>query len=429
MIDRRTYILLLCGLAGIVLFFLLRPNIDYFASGAISENKNQVEQKIRNLAPQLGFTTDTLAIITMRRQHLNYFDTLKDTLQSEANPARFNEAGLHIQSWESVIGRPHDSNSAFASLDGLFEDAGLLKFNVSNAGRVIRIRSNPDRSNPIFIKGDSLISLATNLVQNILHYNLEDYALKQDALESETNLLNEGQNSSRNLPSNSPGESLRIQWERKVGVTNTPAELVLELNPLVREFSDETGFRTEFGFSISSFEATDIYEPDNLASNASEEGSKDMVFTYVLFTVLFVLVILIFAVGTRNVFKGKVEWRRALAIFTLIFLGVYGWRAIFFMNSYDPFLNNAGVFIGTINNLLFGLVMGLYASLAYISWEALARSQSQKQINLVDALWQRNFFLSETGAGLVHGVALGGIVIGMMAVLSYAFGVVHNTGR
>jgi serine phosphatase RsbU (regulator of sigma subunit) len=94
------------------------------------------------------------------------------------------------------------------------------------------------------------------------------------------------------------------------------------------------------------------------------------------------------------------------------------------MYSYDPFMNNAGVFIGTINNLLFGLVVGLYASLAYISWEALARSQSQKQVNLVDALWQRNFFLSETGAALIHGVALGGIVIGMMSVLSYAFGVV-----
>lgn len=420
MIDRRTYILLLCGLAGIILFFLLRPNIDFFASGAISESKREVEQKIRRLAPELGFSTDTLAIMSMRRQHLNYYNILSDTVQNEANPARFNKAGLHLQSWESVIGRPHKSNGAFASLDGLFEDVGLLKFNVSNAGRIIRINSSPERNNPIFIRGDSLLSLASNVVQNILTYNLADYELRQDVLNSESNLANEAQNTPRDVSSSSPGESLRIQWERKPGVTNTPENLIIELAPVVREIDDERGFRTEFGFSITSFKATNAYEPDDLVSNASE----DIMFSYMFFSVILILAILIFSVGTRNIFKGKVEWRRALAIFVLIFLGVYGWRAIFFINSFDPFLNNSGVFIGTVNNLLFGLIVGLYASLAYISWEALARSQSQKQVNLIDALWQRNFFLSETGAGLVHGVALGGIVIGMLSVLSYAFGVV-----
>lgn len=424
MIDRRTYILLVTGLAGIILFFLLRPNIDFYASGAITESKNQVEQKLKELAPELGFSTDSLAVMSMRRQHLGYYETLTDTVMSEGSPARFNEAGMHIQSWESVIGRPNNSNSAFASINGLFEDTGLLKFNISNAGRVIRINSNPDKPNPIFIKGDSLLSLASNVVQNILSYDLSDYELKQDVLGSETELTGEGQNSARNLSTNSSEESLKIQWERKSGVVNTPENLILELTPVVREIDDESGFRTEFGFSISSFEAIDAYEPEKLVSNASEEDAGDMMFSYVLFSVLLILVVLIFAVGTRNIFKGKVEWRRALAIFVLIFLGVYGWRAIFFMYSYDPFMNNAGVFIGTINNLLFGLVVGLYASLAYISWEALARSQSQKQVNLVDALWQRNFFLSETGAALIHGVALGGIVIGMMSVLSYAFGVV-----
>ena len=424
MIDKRTYILLFCGFAGIILFFFLRPNIDYFASGAISESKDQVEQNIKAMAPELGFSADSLAIMSMRKQHLNYYDILTDTMGNEVEPAKLNQAALHLQSWESVLGTPYNSSSAFASTEELFKDAGSLKFNVSNAGRVIRMSSNPESHNPTFVKGDSLLALASHVVQDIFSYNLDEYELTQDLFDTNGNVINEGQNPQRNLSENSSGEALRIQWERKAEVVNSPETLTLELVPVVREIDSEAGFRTEFGFSITSFEARNTFEPQELSSSGGEESNDELEFSYVLFSVLFILVILIFAIGTRNIFKGKVEWRRALAIFVLMFLGTYGWRAIFFMNSYDPFLSSTGVFIGTINNLLFGLVVGLYASLAYISWEALARSQNQKQVDLVDALWQRNFFLRETGAGLVQGIALGGIVIGMMSVLAYAFDVV-----
>lgn len=421
MINRRTYILLFCGLVGLISYFLLRPEIEFYASGAISESKTAVEERIAELAPQLGFSSDSLAIMTMRKQHQKYVKALQDTLPEKFSPAKLNEAGVHIQSWEMIIGSENNSNGMFASTGQLFEDTGRLKLNISNQGKIIRINTHPENPNPTFLRGDSLLGIATNLVGNTLGYDLTNYEMVDESTDDSTYLMLE-ERDQRVILENGNSNTLDITWKRQEGIAGTPEELSLHLKPVVREINNEDGFSTEFGFSIESFTALNKFEPKNLQAGASADDQGDLYFSYVLFITMVVLAILVFTIGIRNIFKGKAEWRRALFLFVVVASFTFGWRVIFFMDSFNDFLSTAGIFGATINNLLFALVVGLYGALAYISWEALARSQKQNQLDVVDALWQRKFFVSETGAGLIHGFAIGGIVIGIMSVLLYLLG-------
>lgn len=400
---------------------MLRADIEFYASGPISESKEQVEEKLGQLAQQLGFATDSLAMMSIRRQHLSYAKTLQDTIEEAPSPSKLNEQSFHIQSWETVIGSSKKSNGVFATLDQLFSETGRLKIHTANSGKVIRINSHNEHPNPTFIQGDSLFNIAEQIVEDILGYDLGLYELEEGNYDDSITAVDEGQNQRRELSNGRDSESLEITWNAKADTVRTPEKLILRLQPIVREFNNDSGFSTQFGFTIESFAALDSYEPETLSAGATD-NSDDLLFSYILFSALFLLIIMIFAVGLRNVFKGKVEWRRALVIFIAVSAGVYGWRAIYFIYSYQPFLSNAGIFAGTINNLVFGLVVGLYAALAYISWEALARSQDQHQVGIIDALWQRKFFVSETGSGLVHGFAFGGIVIGVLSSILYFSG-------
>ncbi|MEQ8526132.1 PP2C family protein-serine/threonine phosphatase [Gracilimonas sp.] len=402
-------------------YFLLRPEIEFYASGPISESKEAVEERLAEIAPQLGFSADSLAIMTMRKQHLKYLKTLEDTLAEETNPAKLNKADVHIQSWETIVGSKNNSSGMFASTGQLFEDTGRLKINVSNAGRVIRLQAHSGNPNPTFLQGDSLLGIANRLVGNTLGYDLEKYEIDVDNSDDSSFVVLEERNQ-RVVMENGTANTLDITWKRKPEASDTPQTLSLNLKPVVREIDNESGFRTEFGFSIESFSAMNQFEPENLQASTSIDNDSDLYFSYALFIALFILAILVFTVGIRNIFKGKVEWRRALVLFIVIALTTYGWRAIFFIYTFNDFLNNTGIFGATINNVLFALVVGLYGSLAYISWEALARSQKQKQVDVIDALWQRKFFVSETGAGLIHGFAIGGILIGIISALLYLMG-------
>ncbi|HET8865975.1 MAG TPA: PP2C family protein-serine/threonine phosphatase [Gracilimonas sp.] len=420
MLNKRSYILLLCGLVGVISYFFVRPDVEFYASGSIEQSKAETENNISKIALLTGFSTDSLSMMSVRRQHLSYFKSLKDTLGSDVSPAILNEKGIHIQSWETIIGVPKKSNGVFTTLDQLFDEVGRLKLNVSNSGKIIRIKSNPDKPNPTFIQGDSIFTIAKYLVEGVLEYDLESYELIQNNFEE--SMEGEGQNPDRLINNGLESESLEITWKSKNDTVGLPEKLILRLQPVVRESNDEQGFKTEFGYSIDSFAALNEFEPEDLKAVSAGNGDDDLLFSYLLFSALFVLVIFIFSIGIKNIFKGKVEWRRALIIFIAMSAGVYGWRAIYYMYSFNPFLNNAGIFGGTINSLIFGLVVGLYAALAYISWEALARSQNQRQVDIIDALWQRKFFVSETGAALVHGYAFGGIAIGVISSILYFSG-------
>ncbi|MEQ9263756.1 MAG: PP2C family protein-serine/threonine phosphatase [Balneolaceae bacterium] len=418
MLTRNSYILLALGIIGLSAFFFLRQAIDYNASGALSDTRTQVEHEYKDLARQLGFSMDSLSVATTFQQHFRYFDQLNDSLVNKISPSELNERGAHTRSWASIIGREKSYSSPFISSQGVFDAVGTLSLRTSNSGKLIRLNSNPDLPNPTFVQGDSIEAAAAKVVGDILGYNLDDYILTEEKLVDTLLVANEGQLASTLLEEENDSESteISISWQRRPGATLGPQTLSISLTPVVRDFETSTGFSTRFGYSINNFSAKNDREPEELS--IASQNSID-VLQITLFASALVLTILIFVVGIRNVFKGKVEWRRAMFIFVSITLVIFGWRLIYFWSTYASFFDGTGVFVNILNTLLFALVVGLYGAMSYISWEAFARAHKNGQVELMDAFWQRRFFVRETGAALIHGFSIGGILLGIFAASIY----------
>ncbi len=421
MIERKSYILILLGVLGFAAFIFLRPAIDFYAEAPVEQSRSEIESKLSGYAEFLGFSMDTLEVYSYRTQHGQYFESLEDTLGRDLTPAEMSKKNRHLHSWVSEIGRKGQSNEMVITPGSFFEEHANFKFMFSNSGNVIRMLSN-ENSNPTFLKGDSPIEIAENLVGNILGYDLGMYqflenedsdSLSIDTTLAEVNISPESEEFS---------SGLEFRWKLKQEISELPKYLSLNLESLIREYEDANTFKTEFGYKINSFVAKNEFEPTNFTTLIPGTAS---LFTYFFFGSLIFLIISAFSVGLKNIFKGKVEWRRALFMFASIGLAVYGWRAIFYMSSFSPFYTDALVIGSAVNNLVFGLAVGAYMAMAYVAWEALARSQKHNQLNVVDALWQRKVFVRETGSGLIEGFALGGVLVGIFSLLVFATGMFY----
>lgn len=418
MTNKSSYILFGFGLIGILLYFFLRPEIDYNGNGAISESATDIEEKLEDITSKLGFSVDSLAMGTFFQQHSHYMELLKDSLGEEITPGKMNEGKAHTQSWVSIIGKKDQLNGVFTSNHGLFEDTGILKFVTNNQGKVIRIVEHEENPNPSFIQADSIEAAADQIVGDILGYPLENYMLVGSALDTGSEFGNEGRDTVTTFQTDIDESKTEItfNWVRKPGVMEGPQTLALSLDILVKEFISDTDFSTRFGYVVRSFVAKNDLEPEELNSGLPTQVS---VFDFVLIACALILAIMVFIIGVRNIFNGKVEWRRALVIFVCITLATWGWRSIYFWSTLDEFLNTPGFFSAVLNSLLWGLILGLYAALAYISWEAFARTYKHGQVELLDAFWQRKLFVRESGEAMINGFFVGGILLGVFTMVLY----------
>jgi hypothetical protein len=288
----------------------------------------------------------------------------------------------------------------------------------SNSGMVTRLSSNEFAPNPTFLKGSSPIEIAETVVGNILGYDLSMYKFLSSENDSSSISTEELNPESPTITTNSEFSSgLVFNWIRKGNNYSLPNTLSINLESVIKEHESEETFSTEFGYKINSFVAKNEFEPENFETSFTPQATT---FTFVFFGCLILIVACAFTVGIKNIFKGKVEWRRALFMFASVGVGVYGWQALYAMSSLMPFYENTVLIGAAINSLVFGLAVGLYMALAYVAWEALARSQKHRQLDVIDALWQRKFFVRETGSGLIHGFALSGIIIGFFSLMVYA---------
>lgn len=421
MLNKNSYILFALGVIGAITFWVLRSQIDINASGPIESSSSEVQQSISQLAEGLGFSTDSLTMASMFEQHSDYLRLLEDSVEGGITPSVLNERGVHTQSWATVIGNPGSVEGMVLDINSAFQAVGKLGLRTSNQGKLIRLSSNPNQPNPTFVQGDSIEAVAQKVVDDIFGYDLSEYTLVKSGISDSLFFSSEGQAQSQSFDQANGQEVpvIEIEWRRKPTATSGPDLISLSLETVVKEFEGDNGFSTRFGYKVNSFVARNDLEPEDLSTDIFQEYP---IFTYVLLVLAILLAILVIAVGIQNIFRGKVEWRRALIMFTVFALTFFGWRVIFFWDVFGSLIEGEGYFIVVLNNLLTGLVFGLYAAMAYISWEAFARSQKNGELELVDAAWQRRFFVRETGSSLLHGFFVGGFLLGLFALGVYLNG-------
>ncbi len=417
--QRLSYWIFL-GVIGFAAFFLLHSSIAFNADAPIKESRSSIENKTAQLTQNLGFSLDSLQLKTVRTQHLNYYKALKDSAKEKLpSMATLNSRGVNLNGWKVNIGTAQDEEDGF-SQENYMDNLGRLDLRYDQQGRLRRISTYAGNENPTFVAGDSLFAIATHIVGDILRYNLDDYQLNfvdfKDTLLTSTE---PGHNQQPlNLSDKSVGNNMIFSWSKRNPDISGPAEISLEVKPMIRETNTPTMANIRYGVSIENFEALDKYEPEQL--DREKAISNFSLFT--TFGSLGLLVVLIFFLGIKHINKGQVEWRRAIIVLVCIILGVLGWRAFYLISTMSGFLNQTSEAIYILNTLIFAAAIGLYGALAYIGWEASARSRDQEQLHLLDAFWRKRFFFRETGEGLLRGYALAGVMLGLFAVALYLMG-------
>ena len=408
------------GLLGFASFLFLNPLVDFNAGAPINESVDGVRARTVELAQQLGMEMDSLATFSFRAQHVDFYQKLQKDAEKLGRPHQLNERGANLNSWRTIIGKENRSSKILASSRELYENMGIAKFGYGSMGRIFEFETNPDFRNPTFIPGDSLFSVARNIVQNLFGYNLSDYQLEDVAVSDTVLTIRELPDDNRIIEnSNGNGANLNrtvFKWRRSQMDGAGPEQIELALNPKIREVTENFETRIEYGASIASFSAYNSSKAFLNSYGASGQNYEAIP----IYIGIILLILAVLYLGLRQLFRGEVEWRRALLIQVIIMVTFFGWRLLYFSSTYGPFLDGSTDLVLMLNQLLVGAVLGLFIALAYSGWEATARHQGQTGIPIIDALWRKHFFLRETGESMVRGYALGGILLGVSVVLIYA---------
>lgn len=421
--QRLTYWIFL-GVIGFAAFFVLHSSIAFNAGAPLKESRATVEGKTTELSAQLGFSMDSLNMVTNRTQHLHYYKILQDSAGKKIPPVgELNRRGVNLTGWKVSIGKSQQEEEGFShQLNDYLSDLGRLDIRYDQEGKVRRISTYPRNPNPTFVAGDSLFAIATHIVKDILGYELQNFKLNYVDVRDTLITSEPGfDNRPLDLSDTRVGNNMVFNWTKSNPDLSGPAEISLEVKPIIRESNLPNMANIQYGVSIEDFKALDKYEPDQLRA-ARSISNFDLATT---FGSMAVLALLIFFFGIKYINKGQVEWRRAIFILVSVTLGVLGWRAFYLMNMMSDFWNQTGEALFILNNLVFAAVLGLYASMAYIAWEAMARARNEEQLHLVDAFWRKRFFFRETGEGLLRGYALAGVMLGIFSLCLYLLGGVY----
>ena len=418
----RTYILTVLAGVGFILFFVLRPYIDFNAQAPINKSKTAIENEARSLVDNFGFSLDSLGLLTTRQQHTNYYTFLRDTLSGRGKyPSQLNKSGVHLTSWVTTIAKWDQNNANLATDQTIFDNSGVLRIRFNNSGQVIRIEESANRENPTFVEGDSPENIAQTVIEDMLAYDLNNYMLSGVEELDTLSTITEGViGPERQLEGGETqlGSSKKFVWVKKASVASGPQTLSLTIKPILK---DQDNGIPKVGGVIESFLAKNALEPDNL-NQVFVANNSGFNFGILFFVSIGIIGVLILFVGVRSISKGEVIWGRALFIFVSISLAIWGWRAIYFMNTLSSTVDATGATFFNLNQLIFGLLMGFFAAAAYLGWESTSRNLNHKQLPIVDAIWSRKLFMKEIGDGLIKGYLLGGIAIGVFCLGLFLMG-------
>lgn len=407
----------LFGVAGLIIFFALRGSIDFHAGASIEMSRDSALEHNIQLLQRLGMETDTIAAIPFRQQNYGIYMSLRDSLEDELPKLQqLNESGFHLNGWDIVTSGQLSMNESFSlTAGGIYNSSGIYRIQIDNGGKVKKFLPNTEEDAQPFLAGNSTREIAERVVGDVFEYDLNQFS-HASIDTSDSGTMNsfipaDQQSAERVVPE---GGETTFTWREIVGPGEYQTIIELDLQPSVRQIQSDTLYQEVPGAEITRFEA--YHELEEIAP----ASLPDHYIAFFIFGIA-LITLLVFIEGLYQLFKGKADWKRTLILAVLVALGIFVWRLLFLFN----FLEIVSLQISLVlmfNQLVFGVVMGIFAALAYIGWEAYARTEKRFQMNLVDAFWRRKLYLRETGNAIIKGFSLGGIMLGVLAVTLFSLG-------
>ncbi|REL24648.1 hypothetical protein DYD21_17455 [Rhodohalobacter sp. SW132] len=397
---------IILGLAGFVLFSILFNRFHYSAEAPITYSKEKTLSKTSELYADLGIESDTLSTVIFRHQRSPLYRAIRDSLENESpTPAQLNAQGFHLHGWDVISASTLGLTDSFTfSPRPIFESYGFFRTQYDNSGRITNFQAKSDRGASANVDGENSLETAQHIIEQIFGHELEGYEQTDISVDEVAPRLDENAVPVQRL--DTPQITSTFRWARPAGSYREYIELELSSVP-----ASDTGLSDADAASIVSIERFEAWhEMEKIPPKPAEDY-----FVILFISVIALLALFTFIEGLGQVFKGKADWRRIFFIALAVTIGIYGWRLIFLLNFTDLLTVQANLVV-QFNQLVFGLVMGLFASVAYIGWEAHARSEEKYEMNLIDAYWRGKLYLKETGGSIIRGFSLAGVMLGITAL-------------
>lgn len=379
--NQKLLVWVILGLAGLLLFASLKNRFDFMANAPVAYSKETATEKTLNLFTNLGIEHDTLAIVPFRIQRISLYRAIRDSLKEETpEPAVLNLDHFHLHGWEVVAAGLLSMNASFnLTPESIYAASGLYRAKWDNSGRVKKFEQNPGHGGRSLLLGENNREFAATVVQEIFGYNLDEYDFTEtDGFDDEIpRIPNEQAGSRIQVLEKADGNQTIYRWQKSTGFYNEYIQI--ELQPTIQLEGSETDYTEIHGVSVLKFEA--FNEMEELTPTDLNQP-----FIVFFFIVIVLLVLFVFIEGFGQLFKGKADWKRILIVSLIISFAVYGWRFIFLLNFSDLLSGQASIVV-QFNQVIYGVVMGIFAAISYIGWEAYARGEKTFQINLMDAFW------------------------------------------
>lgn len=374
------------GVFGIVVFLLLRHSFDFNLGISDALSKEEAKDIALHAATALGLETDDLNLLSLRFTDPSLFRQLQQELPGSPSPQQLNRTDIPISGWEVLGGGVIEELGLFTGADNLFAQAGIFRARITNLGRIVDFQTGTNAEVILPFQPDQ--QNMADLAARIFGYAVDGFEFSAEA-------------GSDNITS--------ITFTRDTPGFGAPQIIKFRVR-LLNDDTNDVRFRfLQFSAQFSTNEPAALYEPSAFLQSTS----------LLLSVVFFTLIILVTSV--RQIFRGRMEWKRALFIFGSVTLAQYLWQLLYLSGSYYAFFNTSIISFDQLSQLINASIFGLYGAFAYVAWESLARELKSGQIPVIDAVWRFDFMKHEVGAGILTGYGFAGFYFVILALSLFSF--------
>lgn len=393
--------------------FWLRPYVDLSWQEPLAYSAKEISEQAKPIFAFLGIDEGTLEkdLLVDYEFNSDLVKTYSDSLALDVNSGLLNkvvEAGHSVAHWDVSIleVKPIQGLEEF-SRSGLYKNNGIAQLGFSSTAKVIKMQVKDEKTISL-IPGTTAEEVGAIILERF-GYLTKDYNLLQNQVTADFE-VKENETPTKVDTVSSGSKAIELVWNNASASKGNPALLRMTLIPSLEEDSiNANATELKSGFKLTSFET-------QLATKGHTE-SPDTLQILIFIGASFFLLVMVFISGLIPVIKGRVDWRKALFIFLMVAIAIVFWRAQFVWRVGSAALTFSDILLSFINFYFLAALIALYAAMAFIGWNNLARDLNHPQFRLVNEFWFFRFKFKESGLATMQGIG-----VGFLLVLTSLFG-------